>query len=344
MPMPTRVPTKTTTTVKPAPGISASTMAAITTSMMVIDMLNAMNANQARAQAAQAMAEAEQARIKEEQRKQRLISAAHLRSFWDGSDEALADDLDDVFSLPGQGRATNFFGPQPNHATQATANDASLGSVLAPAGQNPTPAKPPQPSPATPTQGSANKPKNPPVNIAATNAKPQLLSSAAPINPSLPAPDLAETSSLEDSILKSGADYAQDYATTKAKDIFKEIVKTALPTSAHNAELMVEHLDKMNDFTSDLFKALDPKNLVHTLTNGSPSDYQNTMNALDRVSRKGSELGLGDSPLSDAEIEAGQKLLSGAELSPAAQQEIITSRCKGYFSKMFEECLTKGRI
>lgn len=157
-------------------------------------------------------------------------------------------------------------------------------------------------------------------------------------------PELAETSSIEDGILKSGANYAQDYASSKAKDVIKEIIKSALPTSAHNAELMVEHLDKMNDFTNDLFKALDPKNLVHTITNGSPDDYQNTMNALDRVTRKGSELGLGDSPLSDAELEAGQKFFSGEELSPAAQQEIIVSRCKGYFSKMFEDRLTKGRI
>jgi len=343
MPMPTRVPTKTTTVVKSSPGISSSTMAAITTSMMVIDMLNAMNASQAQAQAAQAMAEAEQSRIKEEQRKQRLISAAHLRSFWDGSDEALSENLDDVFSLPGQVRGTNFFGTQPTPSA-ALGDDANLSDIVAPAGIS-TPTLSTQPtSSATPAPSSASKPKASPTNTVPTKAKPQLIGSGAPTGPSSAVPEFAETSSIEDGILKSGANYAQDYATSKAKDVIKEIIKSALPTSAHNAELMVEHLDKMNDFTNDLFKALDPKNLVHTITNGSPDDYQNTMNALDRVTRKGSELGLGDSPLNDTELEAGQKFFNGEDLSPAAQHEIIVSRCKGYFSKMFENSLTKGKI
>ncbi len=327
VPPPTRVPgygkntqntqVKVQNTVKKPSASSIATMNALTTSMMVIDILNAMDAaDTAQAEAAQAMAEAEQKRLAEEQRKDRLISAEHLRNFWDGRDREISESLDDVFSVPGQGQGTAFFGIQSN-----------------PAG-----------APSNLTDGQRDEA---PVAISGETATPQILGTGAPdvrapTMEQLAEPLTTETSSLQDGIMKSGIEYAKDVAKDAVKDIAKDLIKGALPTSAQNAELAVEHVDKMNEFTGDLFQTLEPQRLVGTLANGSPSDYQAIMNDLDKVTRQGAELGLGEAPFSDTELQTGFKMLNGGRITAADAKEIAASRWKGFLSDKLKDRLTDG--
>lgn len=311
------LPQKTVT--KPKVNQSAS-MEAMVTGMVMGALLEAVlsdnSQDKADEAAARAMAEAEQKRIAEEQRQQRLISASNLRSFWEGSDREMSENLDDVFSLPGQGQGTAFFGTQSNPGTKPT--DLSTG------------------------QNDAE-----PVAISGGNAAPKILGTGAPDvrggYMAQPAEALTtETSSLQDGIVKSGVEFAKDVAKDTAKDIMKDMIKGILPTSAQNAELMVEHVDKMKDFTDDLFKAIEPQRLVGTLANGGPGDYQAIMNDLDSVTRKGAALGLGENPFSETELQTGIKLLNGEKISAADAKEILSSKWKGFLSGKLKDHLTEG--
>ena len=290
-------------------------MNALTTSMMVMDILNAMDAAeaaQAQAEAARAMAEAEQKRIAEEQRRQRIISAEHLRNFWDSRDREISESLDDVFSLPGQGQATNFFGVPVNPA----ANPSSTSVV----------------------QGDDTT-----VVIGTETATPTILGTGAP---DVRAPTMEQLSertteppSLQDGIVNSGAEYAKE----AAKDMVKDMIKSVLPTSVRNAELMVEHVDKMNEFTNNLFQvAIEPKRLVGTLANGGPDDYRAIMNDIDRATRQGTELGMGENPFKNTGLETGFKLLSGKKITASEAKEILAGQWKGFLSEKLKDRLTDG--
>ncbi|HQG30677.1 MAG TPA: hypothetical protein PLA83_02015 [Deltaproteobacteria bacterium] len=295
-------------------------MNAMVTGMVMGSLLEAVfsDNSQQRAyeEAARAMAEAEQKRIAEEQRKQRIASAGKLRSFWDGRDEEMSESLGDVFSVPGQGQGTAFFGIQSNPNVKPS--DLS-------GGQDDTGA----------------------VALQGPNAKPTILGTGAPdvMAPSMTLPSesfTTETSSLQDRIIKSGSEFAQDIAQDAVKDIAKDLIKSALPTSAHNAELMVEYVDKMNEFTKNLFKAIEAQRLVGTLANGGPGDYQAIMDDLDKVMRQGTQLGLGESPFSDAELKVGFNLLNGKSVNASDVGEIMTGKWKGFLSEELKDRLTEG--
>jgi hypothetical protein len=300
---------------KPKVNPSAS-MEAMVTGMVMGSLLEAALSDNSQADeaAARAMAEAEQKRIAEEQRKQRLISAGNLRNFWDMNDQAMSESLDDVFSVPGQRQGTAFFGIQSNPGTKPS--DLSAG------------------------QNDAS-----PVEISGTT--PAILGTGAPDvrggYMAEPADTLTtETSSLQDGIVKSGVEFAKDVAKDTAKDIMKDLIKNALPTSARNAELIVEHVDKMKDFTDNLFKAIEPQRLVGTLAYGGPGDYQAIMNDLDSVTRQGASLGLGETPFPDAELQAGFKLLNGERITGSEAKEILADRWKGFLSGKLKDRLTDG--
>ena len=308
---------KTRSTVSRPSSSNMAAMNALSTGLMIINILDAMNtADMQRAEAERAMAEAEQKRLEEEQRRQRLISAENLRAFWDGRDREISESLDDVFSLPGQGQGTNFFGVPSNPAVAPS--DLSLGQVdekpLAISGETPTP------------------------QILGTGATDVM----APSMELLSEPTTTQTSPLQDGILESGADFAQEAAKDTAKDIMKDIIKSILPTSARNAELMVEHVDKMNEFTGNIIQAIEPQRLVGTLANGSPGDYQAIMNDLDRATKQGSQLGLGENPFSNTMLETGFKLLNGQRISADDAKEIALGKWKGFISDRLKDSLTKG--
>jgi len=268
-------------------------------------------------EAVRAMAEAEQKRIAEEQRKQRIASAGKLRSFWDGRDEEMSESLGDVFSVPGQGQGTAFFGIQ--------SNPNAKPSGLSGGGQDDTGA----------------------VALQGFNAKPTILGTGAPDvrAPSMALPSesfTTETSSLQDGIIKLGTEFAKDISKDAVKDITKELIKSVLPTSEHNAELMVEHVDKMNEFTNNLFKTIEPQRLVVTLANGGPGDYQAIMDDLDKVTREGAQLGLGEAPFSDTELKVGFNLLNGKSVSASDVGEIVTDKWKGFLSENLKDRLTEG--
>lgn len=321
-PTPTRVPgyeqsagTRTVKHIVKKPSASTiATMNALTTSMMVMDILNAIDAAeaaQAQAEAARAMAEAEQKRIAEQQRQQRLISAEHLRNFWDSRDREISDSLDDVFSLPGQGQGTNFFGVPANPAENPSSPSVGQGYDAA-------------------------------VAVEPETAMQQILGTGAP---DVRAPTMEQLSertteppSLQDGIVNAGAEYAKE----AAKDVVKDMIKSVLPTSVRNAELMVEHVDKVNEFTNDLFTALDPQRLVGTLANGSPSDYQAIMDDLDRITRQSTALGTADNPFTNTALETGFKLLNGRKITADEAKGIALSRWKGFISGKLKDSLTNG--
>ncbi|RJP76811.1 MAG: hypothetical protein C4522_17270 [Desulfobacteraceae bacterium] len=272
---------------KPKVNHSAA-MNAMVTDVVVGSLLQAVfsDDSQQRAyeEAARAMVEAEQKRLAEEQRRQRLDSAGKLRSFWDGRDEEMSKSLDDVFSLPGQGQGTPFFGMPGNPVVK----------------------------PSDPSVGQLSQPLT------------------------------TETSALQDGIMKSGAEYVQEAARDSVKDIVKDVIKGALPASARNAELMIDYVDKMNEFTGNLFQAIDPNRLVGTLANEGPGDYHAIMNDLNKVTRQGTEIGLGESPFSDSELQTGFHLLRGKGITAADAKVIATGRWKGYLSDKLKDRLTDG--
>lgn len=304
----------------PKPKVNqTAAMNAMVTGMVMGSLLEAVfsDNSQQRAyeEAARAMAEAEQKRIAEEQRKQRIASAGKLRSFWDGRDQEMSESLGDVFSVPGQGQGTDFFGIQSN----PKAKPSNLSG-----GQDDTDTVAISPS-----------------------AKPKILGTGArdvraPYMALPSEPLTTDTSPIQDGIIKSGMEFAKDVAKDTAKDIMKDLVKNALPTSARNAELMVEHVDKVNEFTNNLFKAIEPQRLVGTLANGGPGDYQAIMDDLDKVTREGAQLGLGEAPFSDTELKVGFNLLNGKPVNASDVGEIMTDKWKGFLSGELKDRLTEG--
>jgi len=330
IPQPTYYPSRPPTYVKKitppqarpvATGPSASSVAAmnaLSTGLMVLSILDALDsANSAQAQAEQAMAEAERQRLLEEQRRQRVISAANLRSFWDGQDREMSESLDDVFSVPGQGQGTAFFGMPANPAVM-----------------------PPDPG-VSPVEGV-------PLEAGWDTATAPILGTGAPevVRPSMVQPPeflISEASPLQEGIMESGLDYARKAACDTVKDIAKKVLKSALPANARNVELMAEHTEKMEEFTGNLFQTLEPQRLVGTLANGGPGDYQVIMSELDKVKMQGTELGLGDNPFSNTLLETGFKVLKG-HYTPADATEVAKSEWKGFVNGQLQDRLTQGRM
>lgn len=313
-------PPKTRPVAKQPSSSNMAAMNALSTGLMVLSIIDAMNAaDAAEAEAARAMAEAEQQRLAEEQRRQRIVSADRLRTFWDGRDREMAESLDDVFSVPGRGQGTAFFG---------------------------MPANPPV-MPSGPDMGPV---EGVPLQAGGDTATIPILGTGAPevVRPSMvrpPEPLACETSPLQEGIMESGLDYvreaAREAARDAAKEIAKKVLKNILPSHARNIELMAEHTEKMEAFTGNLFQTLEPQRLVGTLKNGGPGDYQAIQNELDKVMIQGTELGLGDNPFSNTMLETGFKLLKGHYTSADAT-EVVKSEWKGFVSDQLQERLSSG--
>jgi hypothetical protein len=98
----------------------------------------------------------------------------------------------------------------------------------------------------------------------------------------------------------------------------------------------------MNELTDSLIRAIEPQRLVGTLANGGPADYQAIMNDLDGVMRQGTELGLGENPFSNTELETGFNLLKGGKITAADVKELVASKWKGFLSDQLKDRLTDG--
>ncbi|MFY9397121.1 MAG: hypothetical protein WAR22_02020 [Desulfomonilia bacterium] len=309
-------PPKARPTVSRPSSSDMAAMNALSTGLMVLSILNAMDtADAAEAEAARAMAEAERQRLAEEQRQQRIISADRLRTFWDGRDREMAQSLDDVFSVPGQGQGTAFFGSPANPAV--IPSDPGTGHV----------------------EGVT-------LETGLDTATAPILGTGAPevVRPSMvraPEPLACETSPLQEGIMESGQDHARVVARDTVKKIAKKVLKSMLPSHARNIELMAGYTERMEDFTGNLFGTLEPQRLVGTLKNGGPGDYQAIMNELDGAAMQGTELGLGDNPFSNTMLETGFKLLKGHYKSADAT-EVVKSEWKGFVSDQLQERLTSG--
>lgn len=311
------LPAAARSTVNQPSASSMASMNALATGFMVLGILDAMSSsNSAQIEAQRAMAEAERQRLLEEQRQQRLISAANLRSFWDGSDRELSESLDDVFSVPGQPRGTDFFG-------------IPLNPVVMPS------------DPAVP-QGAAE-----PVALQGQTGSVEVLGAGAeyvtlPSMGQLPDAFTVETSPLQDGIMKSGVDYARESAWDSLKDIARDIGKSILPANARNVELMAEHVEGMNELTNNVFEAIESQRLVGVLANGGPGDYQAIMRDLDGVLNQGAELGLGKNPFANTAFETGFKLLKGGTITTAEAKTIVASKWKGFLGEQLQDRLTDG--
>jgi hypothetical protein len=309
-------PPKARPTVSRPSSSDMAAMNALSTGLMVLSILDAMDAaDAAEAEAARAMAEAEQQRLAEEQRRQRIISADRLRTFWDGRDREMAESLDDVFSVPGHSQGTAFFGVPSNPAVMPS--DPGMGPV-----------------------------EGVPLETGWDTATAPILGTGAPevVRPSMvrhPEPLACETSPLQEGIMESGQDHARKVARNTVKNITKKLLKNALPSYARNIELMAGYTERMEDFTGNLFGTLEPQRLVGTLKNGGPGDYQVIMNELNGAARQGTELGLGDNPFSNTMLETGYKLLKGHYTSADAT-EVVKSEWKGFVSGQLQDRLSRG--
>ena len=309
-------PPKARPTVSRPSSSNMAAMNALSTGMMVLSILNAMDAaDAAEAEAARAMAEAEQQRLAEEQRRQRIVSADRLRTFWDGRDREMAESLDDVFSVPGRYQGTSYFGMPANPSVMPSGPDMG------------------------PVEGVA-------LQAGGDTATVPILGTGAPevVRPSMvrPSEPLAcETSPLQEGIMESGLDHARKAARDAVKGIAKKVLKNVLPSHARNIELMAGYTERMEDFTGNLFGTLEPQRLVGTLANGGPGDYRVVMNELNGAAVQGAELGLGDNPFSNTMLETGYKLLKGNYTSADAT-EVVKGEWKGFVSGRLQERLTSG--
>jgi hypothetical protein len=262
---------------------------------------------------ARAMAEAEHRRLVEEQKRQRLISAERLRSFWDRADSDISSDLDDVFSLPGQSRGTDFFGVPMGRSPKGTARPAPQSDA--------------------------------PVTIGPGSAAPEVLGSGAPSAnagfASAPAVELpADSPPLQQGVMKGGLGYARGVA----EEMVKDMVKMILPASERSAEMMVGYVDSMKGFTDELFKAIDPQRLVAAIAGGGPEDCRAILDDLDRVQRNASVMAATNSPFSAEELELGYKLLHHKDMTADEVYEAAGARLKSIIAEKLEHRLFAGAM
>lgn len=76
----------------------------------------------------------------------------------------------------------------------------------------------------------------------------------------------------------------------KARELVRKAILKSLPSRLKNGKEAVEYVERVNDWTNDLFKALDPATLVAALADRDPAASHRILDALDRSSAAASDI------------------------------------------------------
>lgn len=98
----------------------------------------------------------------------------------------------------------------------------------------------------------------------------------------------------------------QELLREKARELVREAVYKAMPARVKNSKEALEYVERVNDWTNNLFKALEPGQLVAALADRDPTASHRVLDALDRSSAAASDLS-GHKQLLD--LEARERLL-----------------------------------
>lgn len=82
----------------------------------------------------------------------------------------------------------------------------------------------------------------------------------------------------------------QELVKEKARELVRKAIFKSLPSRLKNSKEAVEYVERVNDWTNDLFKALDPSTLVAALADRDPAASHRILDALDRSSAAASDL------------------------------------------------------
>lgn len=263
------LPARPAQVIKRAPSAKArsdaAAMEALAAGVMVVSILQAMDA-QADAQA-RAAAEAERQRQieAERQRQLRLQAAARQRAAWEAQDAQDSADLG--AALSGGNVHSTFFGSGP------VVNPATV------AGQLP--------------------------GASAAQVKQEMVPPYVPPPPLPPQVDL----------LAKG----RELVAEKAKEALRKAIFKSLPSRLRDSKEAVEYVERVNDWTNELFKALDPATLVAALVDRDPAASYRISDSLFRVEAKASDLSGHDQLL---ELEARERMLRAGSGLYAPREEV----------------------
>jgi hypothetical protein len=295
-------------------GDASSALGAFSLGLEMLNMFDAMSSSPGpdpvQAAIEQHMQMLEQQRIQS----QRMMTASRLRDFWDRQDMDSSQTLGDVLSAPVQGTA--FFGQPANPSSAVDPFALPPASV---------PVAPPGVPPAVPSPVPAPVPTPQPVSPGASSGAP---TSQAPwTGMTVPSPSADHAARFQDEIL-TGKEWTREYAKDVGKEILKRCVD-ALP-GHWNADLMLEHEEKMTDFIDQVVTALEPKRLVNALVHGKPEDVDAVMDGLDTVERRATGLGLADHGLEAEEVDTLARWAQGQTPKMKELMGHFTKRAKSF--------------
>jgi len=149
----------------------------------------------------------------------------------------------------------------------------------------------------------------------------------------------ATPSTLQEEILRNGPAQAR----TAVWELMKETaVKALVPERWKNAELAVEHVDKVQEFAGDLFTALEAQNLVAAAASDRPEESLAIIDSIDSVTRQAPTFGMTNNPFSSRELEVGYKLLHEEKVTTEDLQTIAGDHTESYFMDKISSRLLKG--
>lgn len=82
----------------------------------------------------------------------------------------------------------------------------------------------------------------------------------------------------------------QEVVKEKARELVRKAIFKSLPSRLKNSKEALEYVERVNDWTNELFKALDPSTLVAALADSDPAASHRILDALDRSSAAASDL------------------------------------------------------
>lgn len=110
----------------------------------------------------------------------------------------------------------------------------------------------------------------------------------------------------------------REFVAEKAKEALRKAIIKSLPSRIRDSKEAVEYVERVNDWTNELFKALDPATLVAALVDRDPAASNRIGDTLFRVEAKASDLSGHDQPL---DLEARERLLRAGSGRYAPREE-----------------------
>lgn len=82
----------------------------------------------------------------------------------------------------------------------------------------------------------------------------------------------------------------KEFVKEKARELIRKAIYKAMPARVKNSKEAVEYVERVNDWTNELFKVLEPDQLVAALADRDPAASHRILDALDRSSAAASDI------------------------------------------------------